>query len=118
MNVLLCLQRTPSIRLVELPVETDTPTPFPLWVELYDLAEDPGETSNVIHDEPQVAKELSTSLENMMASAPPAAVPHADDVATFVDDSGDVPFAAVWIRFRRDITGGIGVAKDNPTGRL
>jgi hypothetical protein len=25
--------------LVELPVETDTPTPFPLWVELYDLAE-------------------------------------------------------------------------------
>ena len=48
MNVLLCLQRTPSIRLVELPVETDTPTPFPLWVELYDLAEgtqQPGEST-------------------------------------------------------------------------
>jgi hypothetical protein len=27
-----------SVRVVELPVETDTPTPFPIWVELYDLA--------------------------------------------------------------------------------
>lgn len=47
--------------------------------ELYDLAKDPGETSNVIRDEPQIARELSSSLEKLLASLPPPAVPQADE---------------------------------------
>jgi len=47
--------------------------------ELYDLIQDPGETSNVIRDEPEVARELSDSLQKLLDAAPPPEVPHADE---------------------------------------
>jgi tetratricopeptide (TPR) repeat protein len=47
--------------------------------ELYDLEKDPGETSNVIREEPEIARELSASLEKLLASAPPPAAPHSDE---------------------------------------
>jgi tetratricopeptide (TPR) repeat protein len=47
--------------------------------ELYDLQKDPGETSNVIREEPEIARELSASLEKLLASAPPPAVPQSDE---------------------------------------
>ncbi|HET9887035.1 MAG TPA: sulfatase-like hydrolase/transferase [bacterium] len=47
--------------------------------ELYDLSQDPGETSNVIQDQPEVARELSTSLQSLLDAAPPPEVPQADE---------------------------------------
>jgi tetratricopeptide (TPR) repeat protein len=47
--------------------------------ELYDLIQDPGETSNVIRDQPEVARELSTYLQKLLDAAPPPEVPQADE---------------------------------------
>lgn len=43
--------------------------------ELYDVAHDPGETKNLINSEPKTARELSASLDRMIASTPRAGTP-------------------------------------------